>query len=116
MRVIVCGGRSFNSKAAAFCYLDSIHKLEPIATIIHGGARGADEIAFQWARDRGVNEVVYHADWAKHGRKAGPIRNNEMANSGADLCIAFSGGRGTEHMINMATSKGIEVRRISEDG
>ena len=45
-----------------------------------------------------------------HGRKAGPIRNNEMADK-ADALIAIWDGqsRGTKHMIDAATKHGLRV-------
>jgi len=51
------------------------------------------------------------ADWERHGRAAGPIRNQEMADAGADLCIAFPYGigKGTYDMIERARKAGIPV-------
>ena len=44
---------------------------------------------------------IFTADWDKHGRAAGPIRNREMAEY-ADFLLAFWDGRsrGTKSMIN----------------
>jgi predicted Rossmann-fold nucleotide-binding protein len=43
---------------------------------------------------------------------AGHYRNQEMADTGADLCIAFPGGRGTADMVRRAAAAGIEIRRV----
>jgi len=57
--------------------------------IIHGGARGLDMIADEWANANGVALERHGADWFKHGKTAGPIRNQEMVDSGADVCLAY---------------------------
>lgn len=56
---------------------------------------------------------VYVADWTKHGRPAGPIRNKEMvlANPGA-IVIAFPGGRGTEDCVANGRREGNIVLRV----
>ena len=50
---------------------------EPI-TIIEGGAKGTDALAKRYAEDHGHTLKEFPADWEKHGRAAGPIRNSEM--------------------------------------
>jgi predicted polyphosphate/ATP-dependent NAD kinase len=82
-----------------------------INILVHGACSGADTLADRWAKRNEVTVVQYAADWAVHGRAAGPIRNRDMARCGADLCIAFAGGKGTANMIAEATAAGIPVRR-----
>ena len=57
--------------------------------LVHGGARGADTIAAQCARELGWDIEEHPADWGRHGKKAGPIRNQEMVDTGVDVCVAF---------------------------
>lgn len=122
MRVLVCGGRDFSDRdAVAFALKE--YKPKPIATgvseaiIIVGGAPGADTLAEEWADCFGVRKRVFLANWAKHGKAAGPIRNQQMIDEGKpDLVIAFPGGRGTADMIRRAESAGIPVRRATKGG
>ncbi len=53
---------------------------------------------------------MYPAAWDTYGLKAGYIRNEEMADN-ADALIAIWDGksRGTKHMIDIATRKGLRV-------
>lgn len=53
---------------------------------------------------------IFKADWGKHGKKAGPIRNKAMIDD-ADALVAFWDGksRGTKNCIRCATDKGIPV-------
>lgn len=109
MRVIVCGGRDFADQDAAYEALDRLHKARPITMVVHGGAKGADALAASWAASRGIPAQAFPADWKRHGRGAGPKRNQQMADAGADLCVAFPGGGGTADMSLRASKAGIPV-------
>lgn len=114
MRILVCGGRSYSDRRLAFSELDRIHAATPIDCVIEGGANGADDIVSKWSASRNVhNHKRYHADWAIHGKAAGPIRNQRMIDEGKpDLVVAFPGGRGTADMVNRAMAAGIEVIEV----
>lgn len=110
MKVIVCGGRSFRSPAQVWRGLDEIHSERPITQLMHGGANGVDRFAREWAAKKPtIKRYVCHAQWDKHGRKAGPIRNKHMLNWKPDLVIAFPGGAGTADMVKQARSAGVIV-------
>jgi len=108
-RVIVCGGRHSNDKDTVFRTLDCYHQMKPFSAVLVGGANGADSLAGDWARERGVPCEVFTPDWGKHGRAAGLIRNKQMIDAGADGLIAFPGGKGTNNMIDLARHRGIPV-------
>lgn len=105
-RVVVTGGRDYANEAA----VDAVLSLEPIAELAAGDATGADALALAWARKHGIRAFTYVADWKKHGRRAGPIRNREMLDDfKPDCVIAFEGGRGTADCIRAAKERGITV-------
>lgn len=115
MRLLVCGGRDFSDHDAMNKTLDEWHfdGLDPVEVLIHGAAPGADRLAYGWANARGVPALAYPADWTRHGRAAGPIRNQQMLEEGRpDLVIAFPGGRGTADMVRRAKDAGIVVVEI----
>jgi hypothetical protein len=110
MRVLVCGGRAYVDRQALYDALDKLHSQHKFELLIAGGARGADSLADEWARERGVPTEIYQADWAGLGRKAGPIRNQRMLDEGVpQLVVAFPGGRGTADMTSRARMVGIET-------
>lgn len=112
-RVLVCGGRTFNKRQLLFDILDLAHDRNPIVLLIHGAASGADRLAGEWAKERGVPTNEYRADWDRHGRAAGPIRNKQMLDEAKpDLVIAFPGSVGTANMVAQAEGAGIPVARI----
>ena len=118
MRVIVCGSRKWTYTQAIYTRL----ALLPVTTqLVHGHCpTGADVIADDYARANGWPKPETHpAIWSKYGApRAAHIRNQEMADAGASLCIAFvdkpSGG--TWDMVKRAKKAGIPVEIIRECG
>lgn len=111
MRVLVCGGRHYQDRDRVFSVLDS---LSP-EVVIEGGADGADRLAYCWVRERRSCQgwERYEAEWDKHGKGAGPLRNQRMLDEGKpDLVLAFPGGRGTADMVRRAKRAGVEVRQL----
>jgi len=113
MRVLVCGGRDYADSGRLFLELDALRLSRGITVVISGCARGADTFGIEWAEVRGIEVARFPADWEKHRRAAGPIRNQQMLDEGKpDLVIAFPGGRGTADMVRRATAAGIETIQL----
>lgn len=123
MRVLVCGGRDM-PRHDAFNWLeanleDEIRdKLDcftfTIEVIIQGGARGADQGAADWGKSENLKVLTFPADWKKHGKAAGPIRNRKMIEEGKpDVVVALPGGRGTANMVRLAEEFGLPVIKAS---
>lgn len=112
MRVLVCGGRDFYDHILVEEVLGAIHRETPISCVIHGNANGADRLGGRWARKNGIKEITCPAEWSKHGKRAGPIRNQNMLGRGPALVIAFPGGAGTRDMVKRARLAGVEVRIV----
>lgn len=108
MKVIIAGSRDFDN------YLHLLQAVVKsgfdITEVVSGGARGADALGELLARDLDFDLKRFPADWNKHGRAAGPIRNGEMAEY-ADALIAMWDGvsTGTANMIKQANERGLKV-------
>lgn len=110
MRVLVCGGRDYDNVARAEEVLDALD----IDVIIEGGARGADNLGYQYAYRHDILVETFPARWDRHGKAAGPLRNQRMLDEGKpDLVVAFPGGRGTADMVRRAKKAGVPVKEIS---
>ena len=114
MKIAIIGSRGFNDynlmvKRCDF-YLSNIKEQ---IVIVSGGARGADKLAERYAKERNYKMDVYLADWEKHGKRAGMLRNKEMANI-CDCVVAFWDGesRGTKQMIEYSQSINKKVRIV----
>ena len=109
-RILVCGRRDYDNQVRLWYVLDYYRP----AVVIHGAARGADTLAGEWAKARGVPVQEFPADWKRYGNAAGPIRNQQMLREGKpDVVIAFPGGRGTANMIEQARCFGVPVVQVS---
>lgn len=109
---LICGGRDF-SRITLFTQSmrDVVDQRGCPICIIHGGYKGADTMADNWAREWEVDCIRVAARWLQHGKKAGPLRNTRMieAYGNIDLVIAFPGGKGTADMIRKAKAANIPV-------
>ena len=109
-RVLVCGGRDYTNRFRITAVMNEIHAQCPIQLLVHGGAKGADTLSKNWAWNKGILTLPFLADWKAHGYSAGPKRNLKMfKESEPDYVIAFPGGKGTKHMVDVAKSFGCPV-------
>ena len=124
VRVIVTGSRHYPHQEAVWEALYQRHSDE--LTVVHGACpTGADLHAHQWffrAESVGAIEEPHPAQWetctpacyhrpGKTCPAAGPRRNQEMVDLGADICLAFPWGesRGTMDCVRRARKAGIPV-------
>lgn len=105
MKVAVVGSRSFEDYALLKKTLDELYP--NITLIVSGGARGADSLSEQYAKEEGIRTLIFKPDWEKHGRAAGFIRNRDIVEN-ADMVIAFHDGqsKGTANSIEIAKRLG----------
>lgn len=110
-KVLVCGGRDYSDIHRMYSVLDDLDMSE----IISGHATGADQMAEMYADERGIDATIFPAEWNKHGKAAGFIRNKQMLEEGQpDLVVAFPGGRGTQMMMDIARKAGISVLEVGD--
>lgn len=128
LRVIVAGSRDFkdyqllSDKIMGFLEdMDDTHIIENPSQVkfISGTARGADTLGEQFAYTYGYDVMRFPADWDGLGKRAGYVRNAEMAkyaiaDGNYGVLIAFWDGKskGTKHIINLAEKNGLEVHIV----
>lgn len=105
--VLCCGSRSWQSFPVVRQTLYRLMLAVGFFKVLHGGARGADEISGAVAEVLGLDVEVKRAAWRKHGKAAGMIRNTEMLELKPDYVIAFWDGssRGTLDTIQKAINQ-----------
>lgn len=114
IRVIVAGSRKFNNLQKLRHELDRLDIHNIASEIVSGGARGVDSLGEEYAKAWNIPVKVFPADWETHGKKAGYLRNQEMAQY-ADELFAFWDGKslGTKHMIDLALKHNLDVEIIT---
>ena len=132
IRILVCGGRDYGRRWNGTEWVEDVEQVNRLFKVldkalaasrltgksfilIHGGARGADRLSGEWAKERNVETIVFYADWDTHKKAAGPIRNQKMLTNGKpDAIVAFKGGNGTAHMIRIGRKANVPVYEVKE--
>lgn len=129
LRVIIAGSRDFddlpklmNSCNLILFNITAKHNNLDKIRIVSGAARGADRLGEQYAKVAGYEISRFPADWDGLGKRAGYVRNAEMAkyaiaDENYGVLIAFWDGKskGTKHMIDLAEKNGLEVHIVRLD-
>lgn len=122
IRVIVAGGRDFSDykfMKKKLLYYFGNYNMEDIE-IISGTANGADKLGERFATEMGCKLTRMPAEWEKFGRKAGYIRNDDMAKYAKSdpeiksACVCFWNGlsKGTKHMIDLAKKRKVNLKVV----
>lgn len=115
MRAIFTGWRDWDDPYIVDNVIKGLMRRFGQFDVVHGDGRGADHMVDVIAKRYGLRVERFSADWTKHGKRAGPIRNQAMVAAGADLCVAFKGhvnpinSGGTEHTVSLCCKAGIPV-------
>lgn len=106
IRVIVAGSRTFKDYGTLHEGLTRLEEVYNIKQIVSGTAKGADSLGEKYAKENGIDIARFPADWDAYGKKAGYLRNTEMAHY-ADVLLVFWDGKskGTQHMIKLMLKK-----------
>lgn len=107
-KLIVAGGRDFNDAVLlerVLIALADVDYADMALSIVSGMSRGADALGYQFAQANGVKCYPFPAEWEKHGKRSGFVRNAAMGDF-ADGLLAFWDGKslGTDHMISYMQS------------
>lgn len=116
IKVIIAGTRTFDDYQLLKSELNirimpNVFKIT--IEIVSGCAKGADTLGEQYANEYGFIIKKFPANWDKYGKKAGYIRNSEMAEY-ATHCVVFWDGKskGAEMMIKLAKEKGLITQTV----
>ena len=115
-QVIIAGSRGFDDYGFIASALDNILP-EGDVTVISGTARGADKLGEMYAVNHGHSITRMPADWTRYGKRAGLVRNMDMAKA-ADACVVFWDGvsKGSKHMIDIAEREKLKLWVVETEG
>ena len=115
---LVVGSRTFADYEFLKIKLDELLKNQPKVVIVSGGAKGADALSEQYAKERSYPLITFPAKWDELGKRAGYIRNREMhefiAHFSKRGCVAFWDGKskGTQHNFDLAKEHNTTLKVI----
>lgn len=104
MKLIIAGGRDLfitnQFLDAIFDYHFPVDIYEEYPDkIVSGKCEGIDFCGEEWAKSRNISIKSFPADWKRHGKSAGPIRNSQMAEYADALLLIWDGkSRGSSSM------------------
>ncbi len=101
MRVIIAGSRNITNIEIVRQVLRDIGLMpKDITEEVCGMAKGVDTLGAKIAQEHGIPVKPFPADWNKYGKRAGHLRNAEMA-AYADMLVAVWDGKspGTKNMF-----------------
>jgi hypothetical protein len=107
MKVAIVGTRYFNDYRLLKWFVLQCIPMDQIEYVVTGDAKGADTLAYVFAKGNGIPYDRLEAEWNKYGNAAGPIRNQKVVDR-ADCVIAFWDGKspGTRSTIQIARKAG----------
>lgn len=108
MKIIIAGSRSITSMEHVVRAIElSGFK---ITEVVSGGAKGVDQLGEAWASINDIPIKPFKADWTRHGRQAGILRNIQMAKYADGLIAVWDGvSAGTHHMVREAISNKLDI-------
>lgn len=78
-----------------------------ITEMIHGGAKGADQFADRWAKDRMIPVKVFRPNYDMYGNRAPLVRNDVMVEL-CHVCVAIF--KGSKTGGTLYTAKGAKAK------
>ncbi len=104
MKIGIVGGRDFNNYNLLKKIINEFIATEnSVSAIVSGGAKGANTLAEEFAKEIDVEMIVFRPDFQKDGRLAALARNTKIIEK-SDVVFAFWDGksRGTMDSVNKA--------------
>jgi len=108
-KVIIAGSRTIPFETT-IDYLCEVRHLIGITEVVSGYAKGVDTHGEWYANRHNIPIKRFPANWDEHGKSAGMIRNQEMADyADALICIWDGASKGTKGMIDIAKRKKMPI-------
>ena len=111
MKIIIAGSRTITDIPKTYESIESFNL--DIKEVVCGMAPGVDTIGRCWAAIQNIPVKEFPADWNKHGKAAGPIRNKQMADYADEAIVIWDGeSRGSKNMIETMKKLGKPVYEV----
>lgn len=121
MKIIIAGSRTITDEVkVSFIIANGLCKLLPEdergapvifdCEIVSGTASGVDKLGEKYAKDWSIKLKKFPADWGKYGKRAGYLRNKQMAEYADALILIWDGkSRGSQMMLELAKQYKLKI-------
>ena len=108
MKTIIAGSRDITDYSLLLVAIQE-SKFD-ITEVISGTANGVDKLGERFAKENDIKLTTFPANWAFHGKRAGMVRNKDMAEY-ADAAIILYDGKssGARNMIKLSKDYNLEL-------
>ena len=91
MKLLITGSRNFDNYELLKQAIEEVQKRqgEKITIVLHGGAKGADTLAQNWANENKISTQIIKPDYKKYNGKLAPLQRNKELVKLADCTLAF---------------------------
>lgn len=116
--LLIAGSRTFNNYNLLKEKCDYVLQNYNDIVIVSGGAKGADTLAEQYAKEKNYELIVFPAEWDVYGKSAGYRRNEKMHQYISQfekrgvICFWDGASRGTRHNFDLCTTYNNPLRII----
>lgn len=109
-RIAFTGGPDCNDHHAIWEALDRVRARHESMILLHGATpTGAERVAACWADHRGVTQVAFRPDWARH-KKAAPFKRNDKLLAALPVGLVVFPGTGIQdNLADKARRLGIPL-------
>jgi YspA, cpYpsA-related SLOG family len=120
MRILITGDRhSHCPEPTANILRRLVDRYGNDLVVVHGAAPGVDQSFAEACGEVGIPAELHLANWDALGKAAGPKRNREMVELGANPCLAFhrtlAASKGTKDCVRQALAAGITAYQIGSE-
>lgn len=117
MMLLICGSRKLNDEATYIRLKEHLDSYEKIDMILHGDARGLDQMAGRYAKENEIPVSVIRPDYQRWPSRLAPLkRNDELVGLCSQVLAVYAPGRvrkgGTWYTVQKALAAGKRVTEL----
>lgn len=122
LKLLITGSRVQNNYSLLEKGIEKVKEITGLqpTTILHGGAKGIDQLAKNYAKLKQIHETELRPDYMKYHYKKAPLKRNEDLVNNSDVVLAIYSNRGktggTAYTANFAIKSNILVIEIYDNG
>lgn len=112
MKTIIAGSRNIFDYNLVCDIINKCPFKHQISEVVSGVCVGVDSLGERWAKENGLPIQQFPANW-NLGKKAGPLRNKDMANYANALVLIWDGkSKGSASMLRFAKEKNLLIYEV----